>query len=93
PQEYHGEDLVFLCSPKTELAYFRDRRNTHGNYVGAERRNADSKGMTIDGRDNMLIQKMAGIGRAGDHGWMVATTRRNLLRGSRSNSYNMHMES
>lgn len=93
PQEYQGEDLVFLTSPKTELAYFRDRRNTHGSDSGADAKNRISTGMTIDGRDNMLIKKMAGIGRAGDHGWLVITTARNLLRGTRSLSYNMNMES
>jgi hypothetical protein len=91
-QKYHSEDLVVLCSPKTELAYFRDRRNTHGNDADYAQKNR-STGMTIDGRENMRIQKMAGMGRASDHGWLVITTARNLLRGNRSNSYNMHMES
>ncbi len=91
PQELQDEELVFLCSPKTELAYFRDRRNTHGNDADYAQKNK-SRTMTIDGRENMLIKPLNGIGRAGDHGWMIITPKRNLLLGERKNSFNVGME-
>jgi hypothetical protein len=89
PQEYHDVQLSILMSKKQELAYFRDRRNQHGsdtNYRG------ESKYMTVDGRENMLIQPLNGIGRANDHGWMIITPTENLLLGRRSNSYNISVE-
>lgn len=91
-QKYQDEELVMLCSPKTDLHYFRDRRNTHGQDADYAKKNGPTN-MTLDGRDNVSIQKMNGIGRAGDHDWLVITPKRNLLRGNRSSSYNLGMES
>lgn len=91
PQELQDEELVFLCSKKTELAYFRDRRNTHGSDTDYMLKN-NVKQMTLDGRPNMVIQPMNGIGRNGDHGWIVVTPKRNLLIGERAGGYNMGME-
>lgn len=91
PEKYHNEDMVMLCSGKVELAYFRDRRNQHGQDADY-REKARSKGMTIDGRENMLIKPLTGIGMNNDHGWMVITPKRNLLLGKRKNSYNLRMQ-
>lgn len=93
-QKYHDESLVILCSPKTQLNYFRDRRNTTGTNMDYAINGKDkARDMTLDGRENVRIQPMNGIGRSGDHDWLVITTERNLLRGERSNGYNLKMES
>lgn len=93
-QKYHDEAMVILCSPKTQLNYFRDRRNTTGTNMDYAINGKDkARDMTLDGRENVRIQPMNGIGRSGDHDWLVITTERNLLRGERSNGYNLRMES
>jgi hypothetical protein len=91
-QKYHDEEMVYLCSPKTYLAYFRDRRNSIGDNADYAMKN-NSRVMTLDGRDNHEIIKMNGIGRAGDHGWLVVTPKRNLFHCNRQNAYNVAMES
>src|SRR5690606_343701 len=91
-QAYQREDMVILCSPKIATYYFRDRRNTHG---GNNDYQGDIKNLFIDGHPNIRIQAMNGIGRNGDHGWMVITPKRNLILGKRLNAeggYNFQME-
>jgi hypothetical protein len=91
-QAYQREEMVVLCSPKAATLYFRDRRNTHG-------QNTDYKGdinnLFIDGHPNVKIQPLNGMGRNGDHGWLVITPKRNLINGKRLNAeggYNFRME-
>jgi hypothetical protein len=91
-QAYQREDMVVLCSPKAATLYFRDRRNTHG-------QNTDYKGdinnLFIDGHPNVKIQPLNGMGRNGDHDWLVITPKRNLINGKRLNAeggYNFRME-
>jgi hypothetical protein len=93
-QAYQEEEMVYLCSERIQKYYLRDRRNSHGNdmdYLSKLQQGTFTP--TIDFRENHVIQKMAGIGRNNDHGWVIVTPKRNLLLGRRNNSYNFHMES
>lgn len=92
PSALQMEDLTFILSHKTELSYFRDRRNSHGNDADYAQKNK-ARGMNIDGRENMVLKPMNGLDKANDHGWLIVTPTRNLLRGNRVNAYNWNMES
>lgn len=91
PQHWINEEVVFLMSAKTELNYFRDRRNEHGSDYGQN--NTQSTGMTVDGRPNWKIVPLLGMDQNDDHDWLVVTPASNILNVTRGTGYNFHMES
>lgn len=90
PQFWADENIVFIMSQRSELNYFRDRRNTHGqdtNYTGG------SKGQSVDGRPNWKIVGLGGMDQESDHDWLVITPASNLINVKRGAGHNFHMES
>jgi hypothetical protein len=91
PQHWLDEDILFIMSAKSELNYFRDRRNTHGQNYGQD--NMKSRSMTVDGRPNWRIVPLTGMDQESDHDWLVVTPASNLLNVRRGAGYNLKMES
>jgi len=91
PQYWLDEEIVFIMSAKSELNYFRDRRNTHGQNYGQD--NMKSRAMTVDGRPNWKIVPLTGMDQESDHDWLVVTPASNLINVRRGAGYNLKMES